>query len=90
MSVPSLPETVAWLVAGAALGAVYLFLIGRTIAAMAPPAARVSAAAWLVLRLALAACLFWLAAQRGAAPLVLLLAGFLLARTVALRRIGGR
>jgi F1F0 ATPase subunit 2 len=86
MTMPTLPEALGWILAGAALGAVYLYLVGRTVAALASPAARKAAVGYLVLRFALAVAAFWLAAQSGAAPLLMMFAGFLLARTALLRR----
>lgn len=89
MSLLSLAQFAGWFLAGAALGAVYLWLIGRTVAMIAPPAAKSVAAAFVVLRLALAAGVFWGAATQGAAPLLLTLLGFLAARTVAVRAMRG-
>ena len=89
MSLAALAEGLGWLLAGALLGALYLLLVGRTVAAMAPPASRAAAAGWFALRLAMAAAAFWVAAQQGPLPLVLMLAGFVLVRTLVLRRIDG-
>jgi F1F0 ATPase subunit 2 len=83
-----LAEVVAWIGAGTALGTVYLWLIRRTVAAIGPPAAKTAATAYLVLRLVLAMGAFWMAASHGALPLLMMLVGFLVARTVAIRRSG--
>jgi len=78
-----------WLATGAALGAAYLYLVARTVAAIRPPAAKGAAAGFFVLRLGLAAGVLTLAALQGALPLLLCIAGFLAARTVAIRRMAG-
>ena len=75
-----------WLAAGVALGTAYLWLLSRTVAALAGPGPKAPAAVWLVLRVALAAGAFWAAATQGAVPLLLMLPGFMIARTVAIRR----
>lgn len=80
------PQLALWLVAGIALGAVYLWLVARTVAAITGSGQRTTAALWLVLRMALAAVAFWAAASEGALPLLVMLLGFLIARTVAIRR----
>jgi hypothetical protein len=81
-----LPQLAFWLTAGIALGAVYLWLVARTVAAITGEGRKTSAAAWLVLRMALAAGAFWAAATQGALPVLVMLLGFLIARTVAIRR----
>lgn len=82
----AIPELVFWLAGGIALGAVYLGLVARSVAALAQ-SHRISAGAiYLLLRMALAAGAFWAAATRGALPLLVMLAGFLIARTIAIRR----
>lgn len=81
-----LPELAFWLAAGVALGAVYLWLVARTVAAITGEGRKTGAAAWLVLRMALAAGAFWAAATQGALPVLVMLLGFLIARTVAIRR----
>ena len=75
-----------WLAAGVALGAVYLWLVARTVAAITGAGRKTDAAAWLVLRMALAAGAFWAAATQGAPAVLAMLLGFLVARTVAIRR----
>jgi len=82
-----LPQALAWLAAGAAMGAAFLYLVARSVAAIRRPGARGAAAGFLVLRMALAVAVFTLAARQGALPLVSALAGFLVARTVAIRRM---
>ncbi len=82
-------QIIAWFAAGAALGAVFLFLLSRTVAAVQIPGARLSAVAYAVLRFALAAGVLILAAQQGALPLLAALAGFLVTRFVVIRRVRG-
>ncbi|RMD94074.1 MAG: hypothetical protein D6811_03635 [Alphaproteobacteria bacterium] len=74
--------------AGAALGLVHLALLGRSVRLVleARAGGRGQAVALSLLRLGLAALALWLAAQRGAGPLLALAAGFLLARQLRLRR----
>jgi len=74
--------------AGAALGTFYFILVHRTarLHAAAGPATRI--AALYALRLALAVVVFWAIAQQGALPLLLTLAGFILARMIVMRRAG--
>lgn len=76
----------AWLGTGAALGAVYLWLIARTVAAIQPPGDARAAVMWLLLRVGLAAGTLVLAAMQGAAPLLAVLAGFMGVRSLVLRR----
>lgn len=83
----ALPDLALWLAAGIALGAVYLRLLARTVAAFTGAGGSGGAGAvWLLLRVALAAGAFWAAARHGALPLLSMLLGFLVARTVAIRR----
>jgi hypothetical protein len=81
------PDWYLWILGGAVLGVVYLFLIGRSVAAIRAARGWPAMVAPLVIRLALAAAAFYLAARHGALPLVLMLGGFLAPRTVALRRM---
>jgi hypothetical protein len=83
-------ELVAWLVGGIALGAVYLHLLGRSVAAVEAPGARRAAAGWFLLRFVAAAVVFGLAATQGAAAVVAALLGFHIARTFVLRRMTDR
>jgi hypothetical protein len=76
-----------WLLGGIVLGAVYMHLIARSVAAIEPPASNRAAAGWLVLRMGLSVVVLALAAMQGAGPLLAVLAGFLLSRTVAIRRV---
>ena len=85
MTWPAMIGLAAWLLGGIALGAVYMRLIARSVAAIGSAAAYRAAAGWLVLRLGLAAAVLALAAMQGAGPLLAALAGFLIARTVAIR-----
>jgi hypothetical protein len=87
MTTDLLVSLVPWLLAGVALGAVYMYLIARTVAAIGPPASNRVAALWLLVRFALAASVLALAAMQGAGPLLAVLLGFLLARSVATRRV---
>lgn len=81
----TLISAVLWVGAGAVLGSAYLYLIGRSVAAVSDGAAwRIAVP--LALRIVLAAVAFVFAARHGALPLLLMLCGFLVARTVALRR----
>jgi F1F0 ATPase subunit 2 len=86
MTTETLMQLAPWLLAGIALGAVHMHLITRTVAAIEPPAANRAAVVWLLLRFGVAAAVLALAAMRGAGPLLTVLAGFLLSRTVAIRR----
>ena len=82
----ALAQFALWLAAGIALGAVYLWLVARTVAALTGSGGKAPAASWLVLRMALAVGSFWAAATEGALPVLAMLLGFLIARTVAIRR----
>ena len=82
----ALAQFALWLAAGIALGAVYLWLVARTVAALTGSGGKAPAALWLVLRMALAVGAFWVAATEGALPVLVMLLGFLIARTVAIRR----
>ena len=86
MTMEALAQFAPWLVGGVALGAVYMHLIARSVAVIGPSAPARGAIALFILRFALAASVLTLAAMQGAGPLLAVLAGFLLARTVAIRR----
>jgi hypothetical protein len=86
LKMTGLPELAFWLAAGIALGVVYLWLVGRTVAAIMGSGRKTTAAAFLVLRMALAAGAFWGAATEGALAVLMMLLGFLVTRTVAVRR----
>jgi hypothetical protein len=79
-------DILPWLLAGVAMGSVYLLLIRYSVAAIVD-GRRFGAAPHLVLRIALAAAIFFLAAQQGALPAILVLCGFLLVRMVVLGRV---
>ena len=79
-------DVLPWLAAGALLGAAYLALIARSVAAIGSRAGWRAVALPAALRGILAVAALGFAAQYGALPLVLMLGGFLLARTVVLRR----
>jgi F1F0 ATPase subunit 2 len=83
-------QILAWLAFGAALGAVYFLILGRSVAALADGNDPRRAAVLLIARFGLAAAGFALAAAQGAMALLTALAGVLLARTVAIRRARGR
>ena len=89
MTTDLLVKLAPWLLGGGALGAVYMHLIARTVAAIEPPASNRAAAVWLLLRLGLAAAVLAIAAMQGAGPLLAVLAGFLVSRSVAIRRARG-
>ena len=78
-----------WLLAGALIGTVYFFLLGRSVAAIGDQADWRKAVGYLVLRMGFAVCGFAVAAMQGAAPLLFTLVGLLLARMVAIRRVKG-
>lgn len=78
---------IAWFCAGAVLGAVFLLSLRRSTLAISGGGGWKTAAVWTVLRLALAAAAFWLAAQYGAGPLLTMLLGFLVTRTALLGRM---
>jgi hypothetical protein len=89
MTTDLLVSLAPWLFGGVALGAVYMHLIARTVAVIEGPGSSRAAAGWLLLRFTMAAAIFALAAIQGAGPLLAVLAGFLLSRTVAIRRVRG-
>ena len=78
---------ILWLVAGVVLGGAYFFLMGRTVAAIGDVGGWRAAVLPLVMRIGLAAGVFALASVQGAAPLLITLIGFLIARTVTIARI---
>lgn len=73
--------------AGVGLGLAYLGALRRTVEALAHGAGWRMPMALTVARLAAAAGLLFLAAKLGAIPLLATFAGFLLARSVILRRV---
>ena len=78
----------AGLAAGLALGLVWLLLLRRSVRLVAGGGSLPLTLGLFVLRLALAASVLWVAAQAGAAPLLAVLAGFVIARTLMQRRLG--
>ena len=78
-----------WLGLGAALGAAYLFMISRTVAAIHSPGGRSAAWVHFALRVLLAAGVLTLAARAGALPLLACLGGFLAVKSVVLRWSSG-
>ena len=81
-------EVPFYLTAGAVLGTAYFVLLLRAVRACAGQGATSRLISLYFLRLALAGSAFWVIAQQGAAPLLLALLGFVLARTAVQRRIG--
>ncbi|MCP5367727.1 MAG: hypothetical protein H6907_06210 [Hyphomicrobiales bacterium] len=71
---------VPYLIAGAALGAVYFLLLLRVARGLACRAGLTAMIPLSLGRIALAAVVFWAIAQAGAGPLLAALAGFLAAR----------
>jgi F1F0 ATPase subunit 2 len=76
-----------FLLAGAALGAVYFALLRLSLPNAGASSVATTFVPLFLARFALAAGVFWVIAQHGAAPLLIALAGFLLARVVAKRAI---
>ena len=88
MTVPIAPLDIAlYLAAGGALGAVYFLMLLWTVRLHAANAAASHIVPLYIGRLVLAIAAFWLVAQQGPLPLLLTLAGFLIARWVAQRRV---
>jgi hypothetical protein len=73
---------------GILVGGLYFFLLFSAVSQQVAQAARI----WIVPlhfgRFGLAAMIFWVIAQQGVIPLLLCLAGFLVARFCALRWLG--
>jgi F1F0 ATPase subunit 2 len=88
MSWISPTDVVLYLTAGAALGAVYFFLLLRTVRLHASQAAAIYIIPLYFMRFAAAVPAFWITAQQGALPLLLALLGFLTARLVIQRWAG--
>lgn len=68
---------------GAAVGALYFLILYRTVRMHAAGAAVARVLPLYLLRAAGAVAVFWLIAREGAIPLLLALAGFLVARYTA-------
>lgn len=77
-----------FLFAGAALGALYFFLLHRSVMLHASRAPAIRVVPLHMVRLAAAVAAFWIIAQAGPVPLLLALLGFILARHAALRWMG--
>lgn len=83
------PTDIAWYtVAGGAIGAIYFVLLRHTVQRQASRAAAAPMIPLFLLRLAAAVSAFWAIAQQGAAPLLLALLGFMIARMVVQRSVG--
>ena len=76
---------IASLVIGLALGAAYFYMLYRSVRIEKQGGSIKRMISLLVLRLGLALLVFWLMAQAGILPLLLTLAGFLVARFGATR-----
>jgi F1F0 ATPase subunit 2 len=76
--------------AGIVLGALYFVLVHRTARLHAAAGSAGRIVALYALRLALAVIVFWAIAQQGALPLLLALAGFIVARMLVMRRIAAQ
>lgn len=85
MSWISPADAASYLAAGMALGATYFYLLARTVGLHASQAAATRIISLYLLRLAAAVSAFWVIAQQGAAPILLALLGFLIARIAAQR-----
>jgi F1F0 ATPase subunit 2 len=88
MSPISPAEIALYLLAGAALGGAYFFLLLRMVQACTAGAKMNLVVPLYLLRLAAAGAAFWFIAQQGAVPLLLALAGFVLARIAVQRWVG--
>jgi F1F0 ATPase subunit 2 len=74
--------------AGVALGGLYFVLVHRTARLHAAAGSAWRIIALYAVRFVLAITVFWAIAQQGAMPLLLTLAGFIVARMVVMRRMG--
>ena len=88
MNWPNLPDLATYLAMGVALGAIYFLLLFRAVRLHASQAAATRIVPLYVLRFAVAISAFWVIAQQGAAPLLLGLLGFLIARLAGQRWVG--
>lgn len=79
---------VLYVAVGAGLGALYFFLLYRTVRLHAAEAAALRVVPLYLLRAGAALAVFWAVAQQGALPLLLALLGFLVARLLAQRWTG--
>ncbi|WP_137702318.1 ATP synthase subunit I [Marimonas lutisalis] len=78
---------IPWFVCGLALGGVYLFLIHLSVQAIMRETGWIAAFGPLALRVGLAGVAFYFAAQSGALSVIVMLAGFLLMRSMAVRKM---
>lgn len=81
----NLPDVATYFATGVALGAIYFLLLFQTVRLHASQAAATLIVPLYVLRFAVAFSAFWVIAQQGAAPLLLGLLGFLIARIASQR-----
>ncbi len=75
---------------GAFLGAAWLHLLGRSVAALTNGGSLVRVVLLTLARLAVAGAALWLVAMQGALPLLVALAGFATTRLLLLGRIKER
>jgi F1F0 ATPase subunit 2 len=80
-------QSLIWLLAGVGLGAIHMYLIGRTVAAVQSNGASRATIIPIMARLLIVTCVLILAARQGAMPLLMVLAGFLVARSITIRRV---
>ncbi len=90
MSGLDLIEVLAAICGGAALSALHLVLIGRSVAGLASGGSPARIIGFGLVRLASAAAVFGVAAFVGAATLLLALAGFTVTRLALVERLAGR
>lgn len=88
MNAFSLINSATYLVAGAALGAVYFALLYRTVFVTGAQVSALRTVLLFVARLGAAVIVFWVIAQQGATPLLSAALGFFLSRLLAQRLVG--
>jgi len=81
------PGLIIWLVAGIALGAVYMYALWRSVRGMQAANGWLALVGPMALRLGMAGLLLVFAARHGPLPVIAVLIGFLLTRTVVIRRM---
>ncbi len=81
-------DAALYAIAGAALGAIYFLLLGRTVRMHASGTTAIRVIPLYGLRIAGAAAGFWVIAQQGALPLLAALMGFIAARFAIQRAMG--
>ncbi len=84
MTTLHIPEIAAWLSFGLLIGLSYMYMIRLTVSGIATGSTWLSAAAYLLVRVALAVVCLVFAAGHGAVALLLVLSGFLIARMIFL------